>query len=242
MKWNKKFKYPASTRSLIRGSRHYDIQTEDSGFEVVEKLPSVTTILSATQPEEKRKALADWQERVGKEQATRTKDQAAVRGTVMHNIIEGWLLGEQHLDLTNVGQNAHGMAQKIIEDGINYKLTEIWGTEVTVHYPGLYAGATDLVGIYEGHQSIVDFKQTNKPKRKEWIEDYLLQLGGYAMAHNHVYGTNITQGVILMCSKDNYFQKFTISGQEFISKQHDFLRRVDQYYDQATRATELQPS
>ena len=93
MKWNKKFKYPASTRSLIRGSRHYDIQTEDSGFEVVEKLPSVTTILSATQPEEKRKALADWQERVGKEQATRTKDQAAVRGTVMHNIIEGWLLG-----------------------------------------------------------------------------------------------------------------------------------------------------
>ena len=140
MKWNRKFKYPASTRSLIQGSRHYDVGQE--------KLPSVTTILSATQPEEKRKALADWQERVGKEQATRTKDQAAVRGTVMHNIIEGWLMGEQHLDLTNVGQNAHGMAQKIIEDGINYKLTEIWGTEVTVHYPGLYAGATDLVGIY----------------------------------------------------------------------------------------------
>jgi genome maintenance exonuclease 1 len=134
------------------------------------------------------------------------------------------------------------MAEQIIKNGLTGSLSEIWGSEVTVHYPGLYAGATDVVGVYEGHQSIVDFKQTNKPKKREWIGDYFLQLGAYAMAHNYVYGTGITQGVILMCSKDNYFQRFTIDGQEFINQQHNFLRRVDEYYEQRNRANEAQPS
>ena len=136
------------------------------------------------------------------------------------------------LDLTEVGQNAHTMAQQIINNGLKGSLHEIWGSEVTVYYPGLYAGATDVVGVYEGYQSIVDFKQTNKPKRREWIEDYFLQLAAYAMAHNHVYGTQITQGCILMCSKDNYFQRFIVNGNEFKQYKHKWLRRVDEYYNQ----------
>ena len=121
------------------------------------------------------------------------------------------------------------MAQQIINKGLS-DLNEIWGSEVVVFYPGLYAGATDIAGIYEDQESIVDFKQSNKPKKIEWISDYLLQLGAYAMAHNHLYGTNITQGIILMCTKDNFFQKFTCSGKDFVHQQHNFLRRVDQYY------------
>ena len=225
MKWNKQFTYPASQRSMIRGQRHYDIGS-------VEKLPSVTTILSATQPKEKRESLERWKQSVGEEQATRIKDQAATRGTAMHNILEGYLLGQGHLDLTEVGQNAHTMAQQIINNGLRGSLHEIWGSEVTVYYPGLYAGATDVVGVYEGYQSIVDFKQTNKPKRREWIEDYFLQLAAYAMAHNYVYGTQITQGCILMCSKDNYFQRFIVNGNEFKQYKHKWLRRVDEYYNQ----------
>jgi genome maintenance exonuclease 1 len=221
MKWNKRFIYPTSTRALFEGERHYDVNAE--------KLPSVTTILQATQPEEKRLALEAWKMRVGEELATRTKDQAAERGTSMHSILEGYLLGQHHLDLTELGQNAHTMARQIIENGLK-DLNEIWGSEITVHYPGLYAGATDLAGVFNGAESIVDFKQSNKPKRKEWITDYFLQLGAYAMAHNHVYGTKITQGVILMCTKDNLFQKFEVDGQEFINYQHDFLKRVDIYY------------
>lgn len=223
MKWNKLYEYPTSTRSLIQGQRHYDVGTED-------KLPSVTTILSATQPEEKRKSLADWQARVGKDEATRIKDQAAARGTAMHNIIEKWLLGENHLDLTEIGRNATTMAEQIIEKGLKNRLDEIWGSEVTLYYPGLYAGATDVVGVYEGIQSIVDFKQTNKPKRKEWISDYFLQMSAYAMAHNYVYGTDIRQGCVLMCSKDNYFQEFIIGEDEMKHYMHEWLRRVDDYY------------
>jgi genome maintenance exonuclease 1 len=222
MKWNKKFIYPTSTRALYEGERHYNVNAE--------KLPSVTTILQATQPEEKRLALEAWKARVGEVEATRTKDQAAERGTSMHSILEGYLLGQHHLDLTELGQNAHTMARQIIENGLK-DLNEIWGSEITIHYPGLYAGATDLAGVFNGAESIIDFKQSNKPKRKEWITDYFLQLGAYAMAHNHVYKTKITQGVILMCTKDNLFQKFEVDGQEFINYQHAFLKRVDIYYN-----------
>jgi len=221
MKWNKRFIYPASSRSLIKDERHYELGTE--------KLPSVTTILAATQSEEKRAGLEAWKNRVGEVEATRTKDQAAERGTAMHRILESYILGQNHLDLTDIGQNAHTMAQQIIDNGLK-DLTEIWGSEVTIHYPGLYAGATDLAGIFNGSESIIDFKQSNKPKRKEWITDYFLQLGAYAMGHNTVYGTKIDRGVVLMCTKDNLFQRFEVEGQEFVNYQHDFLRRVDQYY------------
>ena len=121
------------------------------------------------------------------------------------------------------------MSEVIIEQGLK-DLSEVWGSEVTIHYPGLYAGQTDLVGTYDYEDSIIDFKQSNRPKRKEWIEDYLMQLAAYAMAHNTVYGSEITQGVILMCTPDKYFQKFQIKGREFINYQHKFLAKVDQYY------------
>ena len=231
MIWNKRFEYPKSQRSLIQGKRHYDIgQT---------KLPSVTTILSATQSEEKRQALADWKARMGDQQADRVRDIAAMRGTAMHTYLEGYVRGTGHKDLTSIGREAEPMAQKIISEGLT-DLNEIWGSEVTLYYPELYAGATDVVGIYNGRESIIDFKQTNKPKQREWITDYFAQLGAYAMAHNYVYGTKIQSGIVLMCSKDGMFQKFESFDQEFVGFQHDFLRRVDQYYKDVPKTKEGQ--
>ena len=227
MIWNKKFKYPTSTRALINGKRHYDVGTN-------EKLPSVTTILQATQSEEKRKKLAEWRERQGAQRADRIKDIAALRGTSMHTYLEGYIRDQRHLDLTSIGQEAGRMAQKVIESGLG-DLEEVWGTEVTLYYPGLYAGATDVVGIYDGRESIIDFKQTNKPKQREWIGDYFTQLAAYAMAHNHIYDTQIQQGVILMCSKDGFFQKFVVSDKEFKEYKYAFLEKVDQYYKNCTK-------
>ena len=228
IKWNKLYEYPASMRTSFEGQRHYEITGE--------KLPSVTTILSATQSDEKKESIARWTARVGKTEATRVKDQAASRGTNMHLHLERYIEGKGHLDLTDEGQVAGNMAQTIIDKGL-CDMSEIWGSEVTLYYPGLYAGATDLVGVYDYEDSIVDFKQSNKPKRKEWIEDYFMQLGAYAMAHNCVYDTGITQGVILMCTPDNYFQKFQIKGKEFIKYQHKFLERLDKYYSGKNQAT-----
>ena len=221
MKWNKKFIYPKSQRSLIQGSRHYDINDK--------LLPSVTTIISATQSEEKRQSLANWKARLGATAADRVRDIAALRGTAMHTYLEAYVRGTGHKDLTSVGREAEPMAQQIINQGLS-GLEEIWGSEVTLYYPDLYAGATDVVGIYNSRESIIDFKQTNKPKRREWIDDYFIQLGAYAMAHNYVYGTKIQQGVILMCSKDKFFQRFEVSDKEFVNYQHAFLKKVDEYY------------
>ena len=231
MKRIKKYNYPKSMRSLIDGKRHYDIKEE--------KLPSVTTILSATQSDEKRKSLADWRARMGPQYADRVKDLAAMRGTAMHRYLEAFIDGTGHKDLTSIGREAEGMAKRIIESGLG-ELDEVWGQEVTLYYPGLYAGATDIVGVYEGQPAIIDFKQTNKPKKREWITDYFCQLGAYCMAHNYVYGTKIQSGVILMCSKDLLFQKFEVSGREFVRHQHDFLRKTDQYYQNVPQQKDAQ--
>ena len=223
LKWNKLYNYPPCTRSTTDGLRTYDVGKE--------KLPSVTTILGKTQSIEKQESLARWKASVGEEQATRIKDQAAARGTDMHTHLEKHILGEGYLDLRPEGRVAKQMADTIIDKGFN-DLQEIWGSEVVVYYPGLYAGATDLAGIYDYEDSIIDFKQSNKPKRREWIDDYFMQLGAYAMAHNQVHQSEITQGVILMCTPDNFFQKFQVKGKEFIKYQHQFLERVDKYYEQ----------
>ena len=221
MKWNKRYKYPESTRSLIEGSRHYDVSNEI--------LPSVTTILQATQSEEKKASLSKWRQKVGENEAERVRNEAASRGTAMHKFLEYYIRNEKLLDLSDEGQAASSMGQAIIDQGLS-GMEEIWGSEVTLFYPGLYAGQTDLCGIYSGRESIVDFKQTNKPKRVEWVEDYFLQLAAYAMAHDQIYSTCVDQGVILMCSKDGFFQKFTSTGREFTRYKHKFLRKVDEFY------------
>ena len=223
MKWNKLYHYPPSSRSTTDGIRTYDVGNE--------KLPSVTTILQATQSEEMRRKLAEWRAIKGKIEADRIKKQSASRGSNMHLHLEKFILGQGHLDLTEEGKTAKSMADTVIDKGLG-DLQEIWGSEVTLWYPGLYAGATDLVGVYDYEESIVDFKQSNKPKRKEWIEDYFLQLAAYAMAHNQIYDTGIRQGVILMCTPDNYFQKFQIKGKEFKNFTYKFLQRLDKYYNE----------
>ena len=222
MKHNNKFIYPKSMREVINGKRHYNINEK-------EKLPSVTTIISATQSADKTASLAAWRVRVGEDNAARIVDTAGARGTAMHKILEKYILKDGYIDLTTVGREAHNMAIRVIEQGL-CNVTEYYGLEATLYYPGLYAGATDMVAIHKGDEAIIDFKQTNKPKKREWIEDYCLQLAAYAMAHNFIYKTKITKGVIMMCSKDNFYQEFIIQGLEFRKYMHMFLKKVDQYY------------
>jgi len=227
MKLNKLYEYPKSIRSLIQDERHYELGTE--------KLPSVTTILQATQSDEKRAALNAWKERLGSTEADKVKNDAATRGTALHTHLEKFLLGEGYLDLTMEGQASRTMAQQIIDKGLKNRLKEFWGLEVTLYYPELYAGSTDVAGVYDDAEAIIDFKQSNKLKRREWIDDYKLQLAAYALAHNEVYGTNIMKGVNLICTKDNFYQEFIFDGEEFKQAKYEFLRRVDQYYTQKNK-------
>ena len=148
----------------------------------------------------------------------------------MHKFIEKHITGAGYDDLTEIGQQAKPMAQKIIEIGLT-PVDYYFGCEVMLHYPGLYAGSTDLVCEHNGLETIADFKQANKPKKEEWIEDYYLQIAAYAMAHDYVYKSNIQQGVIMVCTPDLYYQEFKFSGADLRAWKHKFLKRLDQYYE-----------
>jgi len=149
----------------------------------------------------------------------------------MHKILEKYILEQGYLDQTEVGKEAHNMAIQVIQQGL-CNVSEYYGSEATLYYPGLYAGQTDLVGLHKNEMAIIDFKQTNKPKKKEWIDDYCIQLAAYTMAHNYVHRTGISKGVIMMCSKDNFYQEFIIQGLEMKKYMHMFLKKIDQYYDE----------
>jgi genome maintenance exonuclease 1 len=222
IKWNKQFHYPKTSRQIIDGKRHYILKEE--------KLPSVTTILSATQPAEKQASLQSWRDRIGHKAADQITKDAAHRGTTMHNILEHYMEDKFIIDLTENGLQAMKMAKIIVDQGLTGKIDELWCSEGTLFYPDMYAGATDGAGIYEGKEAIIDFKQSNKPKRKEWITDYYLQLAAYAIAHNQIYGTNIQFGIILMCTKDFLYQEFRVEGEEFKHYANEWWTRVGQYY------------
>jgi genome maintenance exonuclease 1 len=219
-----KFNYININRETINGERRY--ATPDG-----EKLPSVTTILDATKPEEKKKALQEWRKRVGEKQAQQITTEAAGRGTRMHKWLENYVkTGETGEPGSNpYSIQSHQMAHSIITQGLS-KCNEFWGTEVPLYYPKVYAGTTDLVGVHDGSEAIMDHKQTNKPKKREWIEDYFIQLAAYAAAHNEVHGTNIRKGVIFMCSADNQYQEFIVEGDDFDVWTDRWFKRVEEYY------------
>ena len=148
----------------------------------------------------------------------------------MHKFLENYITGVGYDDLTALGQEAKAMAQKVIDVGLT-PVDEWYGSEVTLYYPGLYAGSTDLVCLHNNLETVVDFKQANRPKKKEWIEDYYLQIAAYAMAHDYVHNSNIEQGVIMVCTPDLYYQEFVVSGAELRRYKHSFLKRLDNYYD-----------
>ena len=221
-----KFKYEAIKRIDTPDGRRY--ATPDG-----EKLPSVTTILDATKSEESKKALHEWRKRVGAQKAQQITTEAAGRGTRMHKWLENYVkTGDTGEPGSNpYSQQSHKMAHSIIQQGL-VNCTEFWGTEVPLYFPGVYAGTTDLVGVHDGSPSIMDHKQANKIKKREWIEDYFIQLAAYATAHNEVHSTNIRKGVIFMCDPNAVYAEFIIEGNEFDSYQQKWYNKLDQYYSQ----------
>lgn len=229
-----KYDYKALSRATLNGSRVYETP---SGA-----LPSVTTILEATKPEEKKQALQEWRKRVGTEKAQQITTEAASRGTKMHSYLEWWIKDDllKEKPSNPFHQVSWEMADKVIKDGLT-NCDEFWGVEVPLYFPEIYAGTSDCVGVHDGSPCIIDFKQSNKPKKREWIEDYFLQLVAYAQAHDEVHGTKIDKGIIMMCVKPAVnenglivnipeYQEFILEGEEFLKYKDLWWRRVEKYY------------
>ncbi len=195
-----------------------------------ESLPSVTTILGATKD---MTALNEWKKRVGEEKAKQITTEAAGVGTAMHSNLERFIAGMQRQPGNNpVHVQANAMADIIIENGLS-DVQEVWAMEQSLYFPGLFSGTTDLVGVYKGEPAVMDYKQTNKPKKEEWVDDYKIQLTAYIMAHNEVYGSDIKRGVVFMCSRDLQYQQFNLMPDEFSYWQDQWLNKVEEYYSQS---------
>jgi hypothetical protein len=233
--YNPKFDYQPIPRVVVEGKRFY--ATPDG-----KNLPSVTTILDKTKSEESREALNRWRRSVGAEKAQQITTEAANRGTRMHTYLEDYVkTGEIKERTTNpFSWASHAMAHVVVEKGLK-NVNEFWGIEVPLYFPGIYAGTTDGAGIHLNEEAILDYKQSNKPKRREWIEDYFVQLCAYAEAHNEVHGTRIRKGVILMCVKPDVdeqfniikppeYQEFVLEGAEYDKYRDLWWRRVEQFY------------
>jgi genome maintenance exonuclease 1 len=213
-----RFEYNELSRASRNGKRHYE--TPDG-----RQVPSVTTVLSATKD---MTHLHAWRKRIGVEKAQQITTESANIGTVMHRSLEKHVKGEDRTPGSNlIQQKAHAMANIIIDNGLN-NVSEVWGSEVSLYYPELYAGTTDLVGVYKGAPAIMDFKQARKLKKKEWVEDYYLQLVAYAEAHNKLFDTDIKTGRIFICTQNNEYQTFEIDDYDKWSDQ--WYRRLEQYY------------
>ena len=230
-----KFEYKSLARETVNGRRLYS--TPDG-----KALPSVTTILDATKPEESKRALMEWRKAVGEKKAQEITTAAANRGTRMHTYLEKYVKeGKVPERASNpFSWASHAMAHEVVKEGLVH-VDEFWGVEVPLYFPGVYAGTTDCVGVHRSDQSILDFKQANKPKQREWIEDYFLQLCAYAEAHNELHGTTIKKGVILMCVQpkmnDKFdiinppqYQEFILEGTEFEYYRDKWWRRLEEYY------------
>lgn len=190
---------------------------------------SVTTILGKTKD---MTHLMEWKKRVGEHKAQEIVTEASGVGTRMHKYLEDYIdTGEWPQPGSNpYAQQAHMMAEQIKKNAL-VEVDEIWGSEVALYHPGIYAGTTDLVGQYKGNPCIMDFKQTNRPKKQEWVEDYFLQLTAYALAHNEVFGTNINQGHVFMCARDGTYQQFDLLPNDFKTWESKWWDRVYDYYD-----------
>lgn len=191
------------------------------------RVPSVTTILDKTAD---KTALIEWRKRVGEAEANRISQESAGLGTLVHKHIENYIQGEPRPE---GGNQVHVMAKAMSDSVINQGLVdidEVWGMEASLYYPGLYAGTTDLVGVYKGKPAIMDHKTTKAMKKREWIDDYFIQTVAYAMAHNEVYGTDIKTGAIFMTGRDGSYNTFVIEGAEFDHYVEQWLQRVEQYY------------
>lgn len=225
-----RYDYTPLARESIEGKRHYALPDGS-------RVPSVTTILERTKPAEARQALQEWRNRVGEQRAQQITTEAANRGTRMHTYLERYVKNDDIGDFpTNpFAQPSWFMAAEVILKGLCHA-DEYWGSEVPLYYSGLYAGTTDLVGVWKGQPAIMDFKQSNKVKKREWIDDYFLQLAAYAAAHNETHGTEIKTGVILMCVKpatehdDPVYQEFVLEPKDFAYWSDQWMRRVELYY------------
>jgi genome maintenance exonuclease 1 len=206
------------------GIRHYVTAKKD-------RVPSVTTIISAAKD---MTYIDNWRANIGNEKADQITKESSIIGSHMHDNIEHWLKNEPPVSGNNImRKTAKKLSEIIIEKGL-HKVTEFYGSEVHLYYENLYAGTCDLIGCHSDTISIMDFKNTRKPKTDEMVHGYKMQLAAYGLAHNHLYGTNINKGIIMMVAREQHcfgeYQQWMVEGTDWDTACYDWLKILEDYH------------
>lgn len=221
-----KFPYQKLSRKNVGNVRHY---TCPDGS----KVASVTAILAATKEKKDKDALDNWRKRVGYAKAEEISKSASSRGTRMHSFLENYIVNDI---IGQPGTNpfsieSHAMANHVIENILS-KVTEFYASEANLYFPRLWAGTTDLIGLYEGEIFLGDFKQANRRKEESWIEDYKMQISAYLISHDYLFDTKINRGIIMICTPppNMLYQQFEIQGLELERYKEKWWKKVEQFY------------
>ena len=228
--------YPESLREVTFGlNLEYSLKKKRYWTTTQKKtLFSPTRVINLTSD---KSGLAAWRRRVGETEANRIVELSVDIGKIMHNYLENSLkkmtnwrgLNQPPLVGASKIKNAPfamELGNIILEKGLKNKLEEVWGIEDKLYFAKHFKGIVDLVGMYEGAPSIIDFKQKRSPQKKEYILDYLTQMACYGMAYNWMYGTSIRQGVLLMVTHQKKFQRYILRGREWNHFCLDFIKRL----------------
>lgn len=222
MTLKQKFQYPTIEKITQEDGTRYYIDPDGN------RLPSVTTILGATDTNE---GLIAWKQRVGLKEAERIKDEATGLGSLLHEHLENHLQGLERPGGNNLVRSmARNMADQVINQSFPH-LNEVWGIETQLYYPGLYAGTSDLIGVYRGQPSIIDYKTTNKMKPRNKMGDYRLQGAAYSLSHNLLFNTDIKQIVILMVDREYKFSEYIFEGEEFDQACEEWIVRLEAFIE-----------
>ena len=194
---NKTVNLPELQVTNENGFRYYQTPTG-------EKYPSVTTMLSHF----KKDVIIEWRKKVGHEEANKVMKAASTRGTHVHNLVEKFINGE-HISIKDTNTFYYSLYLPI-RDLLYKNLSEIWAVEAPLYSDKLkLAGRTDLIGVYDGEPSIIDFKTSTKEKRKEWITDYFIQASIYAIMFKERTGIVINNYVIIIVDEEGGVTEFT---------------------------------
>ena len=190
----------------INGKRKY-VTPDDNIY------PSITTILG----EFSKASIQAWRKRVGETEANKVSGKASRRGTSVHSVCEAYIKNEdKYFD----GQTPHVVELfKTIEPFLE-RIDNVHGVEL-----GLYsdhfgvAGRTDLIAEFDGTLSVIDYKTSNRTKKKEWCESYFAQGSFYAIAYEELTQIPVSQ-VVIVIAVDND------QPQLFVEKRNDWADKI----------------
>jgi len=209
----KELKDFASDKTAPDGSRKYFTESGAA-------YPSVTTVLGY----QTRDSIMQWRKRVGEEEANKISRQASTRGTKIHLLCENYIDNEE-VDISKLSMLDLAMWNSF--KPVLSRIDNIHAQEIALYSDHLrLAGRVDCIAEFDGKLSIIDFKTSRKPKKKEWIDNYFAQAAAYSIMYEERTGTPINRSVILIAVEDEEPQVFIDKRDNYV---HHLLHARDLY-------------